>query len=73
MGHSVAQLFEALRYMPEVAGSIPDGILGIFRLPNPSGRTTALRSTQPLTKMCNAPTQMCNAPPPTINIMGGVH
>jgi hypothetical protein len=30
MGHAVAQLFEALRYKPEVAGSIPDGVIGIF-------------------------------------------
>ena len=31
----------------KVAGSIPDGAIGIF----PSGRTMALRSTQPLTEM----------------------
>jgi hypothetical protein len=32
----------------KVAGSIPDGIIGIFQWHNPSGRTVALESTQPL-------------------------
>ena len=35
----------------KVAGSIPDGVSGIFHSHNPSGRTTALGSTQPLTEM----------------------
>ena len=35
----------------KVAGSIPDGIIGIFHCHNPSGRTKALGSTQPLTEM----------------------
>ena len=35
----------------KVAGSIPDGATGIFHWHNPSGRTTALGSTQPLTEM----------------------
>ena len=35
----------------KVAGSIPDGVAGIFHLYNPSGRTMALGSTQPLTEM----------------------
>jgi len=30
---------------------IPDGVFGIFHSHNPSGRTMALRSTQPLTEM----------------------
>jgi len=34
----------------KVAGSIPD-VIRIFHLLNPSGRTTALGSTQPLTEM----------------------
>ena len=34
-----------------VAGSIPDGVIGIFHWHNPSGRTMALGSTQPLTEM----------------------
>jgi len=33
------------------AGSIPDGVVGIFHWHNPSGRTMALGSTQPLTEM----------------------
>jgi hypothetical protein len=35
----------------KVAGSIPDGIIGIFHRHNPSGRTVALGPTPPLTKM----------------------
>jgi len=35
----------------KVAGSIPDGVSGIFHWHNPSGRTRALGSTQPLTEM----------------------
>jgi hypothetical protein len=35
----------------KVAGSIPDGITGIFQWVNPCGRTVALGSTQPLTEM----------------------
>ena len=32
-----------------MAGSIPDGVIGIFYSLNPSGRTVALGSTKPLT------------------------
>ena len=35
----------------KVAGSIPDGVIGIFHWHNPSDRTMALGSTQPLTEM----------------------
>jgi hypothetical protein len=35
----------------KAAGSIPDGVIGIFHLHNPSGRTMALRSNKPLTEM----------------------
>jgi hypothetical protein len=35
----------------QVAGSIPDGVNGLFRWHNPSDRTMALGSTQPLTEM----------------------
>ena len=35
----------------KVAGSIPDGVTGIFQWLNPSGRTMALGSTEPLTEM----------------------
>jgi hypothetical protein len=46
-----AQLVEALRCKPKVAGSIPDYVIGIFHWHNPSDRTMALGSTQPLTEM----------------------
>jgi hypothetical protein len=35
----------------KVAGSIPDGVIGIFHWHNHSGRTMALGSTQPLKEM----------------------
>jgi len=35
----------------KVAGSIPDGFIGIFRWHNPVGRTSALGLTQPLTEI----------------------
>ena len=35
----------------KVAGSIPDGVAGIFQCLNTSGRTIALGSTQPITEM----------------------
>jgi len=35
----------------KVAGSIPDSVIGIFHWHNPSDRTMALMSTQPLTEM----------------------
>jgi Tfp pilus assembly protein PilV len=35
----------------KVAGLIPDSVTGIFHWHNPSGRTMALRLTQPLTEM----------------------
>jgi len=35
----------------KVAGSIPDGDIGISHLPNPSGRIITLGSTQSLTEM----------------------
>ena len=34
----------------KAAGSIPDGVTGIFHWLNPSGHTMAVRSTQPLTE-----------------------
>jgi hypothetical protein len=42
---------KALRYNRQVAGSIPDGVIGIFQLHNPTGRTMALGSTQPVIEM----------------------
>jgi hypothetical protein len=35
----------------ESSGSVPEEITGYFNLPNPSSRTMALGSTQPLTEM----------------------
>jgi len=35
----------------KVAGSIPDDVIGIFHWHNPSDRTMALESTQPLREM----------------------
>ena len=35
----------------QVAGSIPDCVIGLFQGHNPSGHTMALGSTQPLTEM----------------------
>jgi hypothetical protein len=51
IGYGVAYLVEALRYKPEGAGSIPDGVTIFFIWPNPSSRTMALGSTRPLTEM----------------------
>ena len=38
-------------YIRKVAGSIPDGVIGIFHWQNPSDRTMALGPTQPLTEI----------------------
>jgi hypothetical protein len=46
----VAQLVETLHYKPKVVGSTPSGVIGIFHLHNPSGRTMALGSTQPFNR-----------------------
>ena len=48
MRYAVAQLVEALRYK---LGSIPGVTIWIFHWCNPSGRTIALGSTQPLTEI----------------------
>ena len=45
----MAQLVEALRYKSKGRGF--DGAIGILLRHNPSGRTMALGSTQPLTEM----------------------
>jgi hypothetical protein len=48
------QYHDSLRYCTtkrKVAGSIPDGVIGIFHWHNPSERTVAVGSTQPLTEM----------------------
>jgi hypothetical protein len=47
----VAQWLRYCATNRKVAGSIPDGVIGIFHLHNPSDRTMALGSTQPLPEM----------------------
>ena len=47
----VAQLVEALHLKLQGHGFVPDGGIGTFHSLNPSGRTIALGSTQPLTEM----------------------
>ena len=48
---TVAQWLSCCATNLKVAGSIPDGVIEIFHLHNPSDRTMALGSTQPLTEM----------------------
>jgi hypothetical protein len=47
----VAQWLRYCATYRKVAGSIPDGVIGIFYLHNPSDRTIALDLTQLLTEM----------------------
>jgi hypothetical protein len=47
----VAQWLKYYATNRKVAGSIPDGVIGIFHWHNPSDRTMALGSTQPRTEM----------------------
>jgi hypothetical protein len=47
----VAQWLRYCATNRKVVGSIPDHVIGIFHWHNPSDRTMALGSTQPLTKM----------------------
>jgi len=49
--HAVARLVEAPATNRKVAGSIPDGVIGIFHWHNPSSPTVALEFTQPVTEM----------------------
>ena len=51
MGTAVAQWLRCCATNQKVAGSIPDGAIGIFLWHNPSDRTMALGSTQSLTEM----------------------
>ena len=51
VGTAVAQWLRCCATNRKVAGSIPDGVIGIFLWHNPSDRTMALGSTQPLTEM----------------------
>jgi len=51
MGTAVAQWLRCCATNRKVAGSILAGVIGIFNLHNPSDRTMALGSTQPVTEM----------------------
>ena len=51
LGTAVAQWLRRCATNRKVAGSIPDGVIGILHWHNPSDRTMALGSTQPLTEM----------------------
>jgi hypothetical protein len=48
----------------KVAGPIPDEVIGFFNVPNPSSRTMALVSTQPLTEMSTKNLPGANRLPP---------
>jgi len=50
-GTAVSQWLRSCATNREVAGSIPDGVVGIFHSHTPSDRTMTQRSTQPLTEM----------------------
>jgi hypothetical protein len=47
----------------KVAGSNPDEVVGFFNWPNPSSRTMALVSTQPLTEMSTRRVRLTTSPP----------
>jgi hypothetical protein len=49
--HAIAQWLRHCATNWTVAGSIPEGVIGMFHWHDPSGRTMALGSTQPLTEM----------------------
>ena len=51
MGTAAAQWLGCCTTNREVSGLILDGVIGIFHRHNPSDRTMALGSTQPLTEM----------------------
>jgi hypothetical protein len=51
MGHVVAQWLRHSATIMMEAGPIRNGVVGIFHLYNPSGRTMVMVSTQPLTDM----------------------
>ena len=51
MGTAVAQWLRCCATNRKVAGSIPAGVSGFLLIQNPSDRTMALGSTQPLIEM----------------------
>jgi hypothetical protein len=52
LGTAVAQCLRYCVTNQKVAGSIPDGVMEFFIDINPSDRTMALGSTQPLREIC---------------------
>jgi membrane-bound lytic murein transglycosylase B len=50
-GTAVAQWVRYCTTNQKVAGSVPDGVMEFFIDINPSNRTVALGSTQPVTEM----------------------
>ena len=44
-------MLKAPRYTRKAAGSVPNGVIGIFQGHNQSGHTMGLGSNQPLTEM----------------------
>ena len=50
-GTAVAQWLRCCATNRKFAGSIPDGVIGIFHWYNPSDSTMALGSNQPLTEL----------------------
>jgi hypothetical protein len=50
-GHMVAQLLRHCATSRKVVGSIPDEVIGFLNLLNPSSRTLAQKSIQPITEM----------------------
>ena len=50
-GRAVANWLRHYATNRQVAGSVPNGVIGIFQWHNPSGRTMALGSIQPVTEM----------------------
>jgi hypothetical protein len=51
LGTALAQWLRYCTTNQKVANSLPDGVIGSFHWRNPSDRTMALGSTQPLTEM----------------------
>ena len=75
---AVAQLLRCCTTNRKIAGSIPDGVIGIFHWHNPSDRTMALGSTQPLKEMstrriswgkCGRCVRLTTLPPPCAVVM----
>ena len=66
LGTAVAQWLRCCATNRKVAGSIPDGVIGIFHWHNPSHCTMTLGSTQPVTEMI---TRTISLPPPCAVVM----